>query len=110
MGQRTLRITIDESAEATVVTVEGRVAGPWAVELGRVWEETAPRLTEGKIALDISNVIYADDDGMQVLRMIYSQVQPAVLANTPWTRHLAEQITANHHDHSNEDQGDEDNE
>jgi|HubBroStandDraft_5_1064220.scaffolds.fasta_scaffold607529_2 hypothetical protein len=109
MGQHTLRITIEQSDEATVVTLEGRVAGPWAVELDRVWKDTAPRLTNAKIALDISNVIFADHDGMQVLREIYSQVQPEVLANTPWTRHLAGQIAASGHDRSNEDQGEGDN-
>jgi anti-anti-sigma regulatory factor len=99
-----LRITIDQTEEATVVTLEGRVAGPWAVELGRVWEETAPRLVNEKVSLDISNVIFADADGMQVLRTIYSEVRPQVVANTPWTRHLGEQIAADHHDRSDEEE------
>jgi hypothetical protein len=94
MGQHTLRITIQETQLATVLTLEGRVAGPWAAELGRVWVDEAPRLTGCKLAIDISNVIFADADGTRVLRDIYSQARPRIVAATPWTKYLAEQISA----------------
>ena len=57
--------------------LEGRVAGPWASELDRVWVETAPRLTD-----------------KQVLRTIYSQTHAAFITNTPWAQFLAEEVTA----------------
>jgi anti-anti-sigma regulatory factor len=96
-----LRITIQETELATLLTLEGRVAGPWAAELGRVWAEEAPRLTRRKLAVDISNVIFADADGTRALRDIYSQARPSIVASTPWTKYLAEQMSAN----SNEDSG-----
>jgi hypothetical protein len=109
-GQQTVRITIEESGEVTTLTLEGRVAGPWAAELDRVWAESLPRLQKQKVSMDISNVIYADEDGIRVLRAIYAQARPEMLANTPWTRHLAEQISANpdrlqqeEHGHANND-------
>jgi hypothetical protein len=84
-----------------VLILEGRIAGPYAVELGRVWTERAPQLVRKKFAIDISNVTYADDCGVRVLREIYSETLPNVVANTPWTRHLAEQIAANPEDREN---------
>jgi anti-anti-sigma regulatory factor len=108
MGKHTLRISIQETEGTMVLTLEGRVAGPWAAELGRVWVDEAARLTRRKLAIDISNVIFADAGGTRVLRDIYSQARPSIVASTPWTQYLAEQISADphgrEHDSSNEEQ------
>lgn len=74
--------------------LEGRVAGPWASELDRVWVETAPRLASRKLIIDLHNVTYADAMGKQVLRSIYDQTHAEFVANTPWTQFLAEEVTA----------------
>lgn len=75
--------------------LEGRVAGPWANELDRVWVETAPRLGSKKLVIDLHNVTYADASGKQVLRDIYAQTHAKLLTSTPWTQFLAEEVTAN---------------
>jgi hypothetical protein len=75
--------------------LEGRVAGPWASELDRVWIETAPRLQSKKLVIDLHNVTYADASGKQVLRGIYAQTQAELVAGTPWTQFLMEEVTAN---------------
>ncbi len=95
MSPSTLRITIQETEGATIFKLEGRVAGPWAAELGRVWVDQAPRLTQRKLSIDISNVIFADADGARILREIYSQARPRIVATTPWTKYIAEQMAAN---------------
>ncbi|WP_348260746.1 hypothetical protein P8935_13135 [Telmatobacter sp. DSM 110680] len=74
--------------------LEGRVAGPWANELDRVWVEQAPRLTTKKVVIDIHNVTYADAAGKQVLRSIYAQTHAAFITNTPWAQFLADEVTA----------------
>jgi hypothetical protein len=74
--------------------LEGRVAGPRASELDRVWVEAAPRLTAKKVIIDIHNVTYADAAGKQVLRTIYAQTNAAFITNTPWAQFLAEEVTA----------------
>ena len=104
-----MRVTFEKQALATVLTLEGRVAGPWAAELSRVWVEKAPLLALANLSLDLTNVIYADDDGIRVLREIYSQAQPKLVATTPWTQYLAEKITAIPPDHSDEEQENADN-
>lgn len=105
-----MRISIQETEVATLLTLEGRVAGPWAAELGRVWVDEAPRLTRRQLSIDISNVIFADGDGTRVLRNIYSQARPRIVATTPWTKYLAEQMVANLHDVSDHDRSDEEQE
>lgn len=87
-----LRITFNQNESATLLTLEGRVAGPWAVELGRVWVERAPLLASKKLSIDLCNVIYADDEGKSLLRVIYSQTHAELVASTPWTKHLAREI------------------
>ena len=83
--------------------LEGRVAGPWATELGRVWMETAPRLATRKLVLDLSSVTYADADGTQVLGQIYTQTHAELLAGTLWTQSLAEQISRSDAQSKNEE-------
>ena len=70
------------------------MAGPWASELDRVWLEAAPRLQSKKLVIDLHNVTYADATGKQVLRTIYAQTQAELVATTPWTQFLAEEVTA----------------
>ena len=99
-----MRVSFEQTDVATVLTLEGRGAGPWAAELSRVWVEKAPLLALANLSLDLTNVIYADDDGIRVLREIYTQAQPKVVATTPWTQYLAEKIAAIPPDHSDEEQ------
>lgn len=94
-GLNTLRITFQDTAEAIEMRLEGRVAGPWASELDRVWLETAPRLASKKLIIDLHNVTYADATGKQVLRTIFAQTQATFITNTPWAQFLAEEVTAN---------------
>ena len=89
-----LRITFQDTDEAVEMRLEGRVAGPWASELDRVWVETAPRLAAKKLIIDLHNVTYADAAGKQVLRTIYAQTHAELVTNTPWTQFLAEEVTA----------------
>src|ERR1700722_17591762 len=89
-----LRITFQDTDEAVEMRLEGRVAGPWAEELGRVWVEAAPRLVQKKLIIDLHNVTYADAVGKQVLREIYFQTHAELVTNTPWTQFLAEEVTA----------------
>jgi anti-anti-sigma factor len=88
-----LRISIEENQQAAVIKLEGRIAGPWVAELSRVWVETAPQLAYKNLSLDLRSVTYADNAGTQVLRGIYAQTRAELVAGTPWTQFLAEQIT-----------------
>lgn len=92
MGQSTLRITFDENSEAMILKLEGRVAGPWAAELHRVWQQTLPSVMGRPFYLDLRDTTYADVVGIQVLRAIYTQTGAFVLTSTPWTEYLADEV------------------
>ena len=91
-GQHTLRITTQEDKQKIVITLEGRVAGPWVAELSRVWVEMAPRISSRKLWLDLRNVTYADGGGRMVLGDIYIQTRAGLITSTPWTEYLAGEI------------------
>jgi anti-anti-sigma regulatory factor len=88
-----LRITINESDDTMAICLEGRIAGPWAEELGRAWAEAAPRLSSRALSIDLTNVTYADRTGKQVLREIYSLATPMLIASSSWTHYLVQEIT-----------------
>jgi hypothetical protein len=93
MSQRMLRITIEQSAEATLIILEGRIAGLWTAELGRTWTELAPTMGTRKLSIDLRNTTYADASGIQALKEIYLQTAAELITGTPWTEYLAEEIT-----------------
>lgn len=72
--------------------LEGRVVGPWAAELGRLWEHTSCILASRQLSLDLRETTYADDSGIRILRGIFSQTKAVILTDTPWTRYLAEEV------------------
>jgi hypothetical protein len=92
-SQTVLRISFEEKPDAIVIKLEGRVAGPWATELGRLWEEKAHTIAKKELSLDLRGTTYADASGIKILRAIYSQTKAAILTDTPWTEYLAEEVT-----------------
>jgi len=87
-----LRISLQESANEMVIKLEGCFALPYVGELSSAWLETAPLVASKKLSLDLTNLTYVDAVGSQALRGIYSQTRAELLARTPWSQSLAEQI------------------
>jgi len=85
------------------ITLEGRVAGPWAAELGRVWEERDPELPPTRVLIDLSEVTYADASGKQVLSEIYTRTGAKLITGNPWTEYLAGEIRAGSANRVNEE-------
>ena len=98
-----LRITVEENAKTIVMKLEGRVTGPWAAELGRLWKETGPTLANRKLALDLRGTTYADAWGIRELKDIYSQTKAEILTATPWTQYLADEVKRNDADREEEE-------
>jgi hypothetical protein len=95
-----LRITVEEKEQEIVVKLEGRIVGPWAAELDRLWEQTMPTLASRKLCLDIRETTYADAGGIRALRAIYSQTHAAILTSTPWTQYLAAEVMSKNNNHA----------
>jgi len=96
-----LRITVEENPNAVVIKLEGRITGPWAAELGRLWEEKAPEVGEKKLSLDLRETTFADAGGMRILKAIYSQTGASLLTGTPWTQYLAEEVASKNPEQEN---------
>ncbi len=99
MGRHTLRISIQEDDQAIAVNLEGRLTGPWVAELQGAWQELIPRICERKLSLDLRNMTYADADGKRVLREIVDRTRVELIASSPWSRYLADEISTNKQNH-----------
>jgi anti-anti-sigma regulatory factor len=90
-----LRITLEEKSDAVVLKLEGRLAGPWAAELDRLWEEISRDIAQKKLSVDLRETTFADASGIRILKAIYSQTGAVFLSGTPWTQYLAEEVASN---------------
>ena len=88
-----LRITVEENTGSMVIRLEGRLVGPWAAELDRLWSQTSPTLAARPLSLDLRETTFADAGGIRSLRTIYTQTHAAILTSTPWTEYLAGEVT-----------------
>ena len=75
------------------VTLEGRIAGPWVMELDRTWRKLAAFLDSRAVEIDLRGVTSVDARGKRLLAEIHEQSGNRFLADTPMTKHLAEEIT-----------------
>jgi hypothetical protein len=69
--------------------LEGRVVGPWASELDRVWRPVAASLGDRKMVVDICGVTHADLDGRRTLADIHRVTGAEFVADTPMTKYFA---------------------
>jgi anti-anti-sigma regulatory factor len=68
-----LKITTLMNAESTVLRLEGRLGGPWVLELERCWASTVGTTTNRTLSVDLSAVTYVDSDGKDLLKKIHQQ-------------------------------------
>lgn len=86
-----LRISIQERTDTVTMKLEGRISGPWTVELGRVWREFAPSLRSRRLSVDLSGLGFVDAGGAEILREIHQKTCADFIADSPLTKHFAEQ-------------------
>lgn len=65
-----LRITTETKRGKTVLSVEGRLAGPWVTALDQCWRERAPGQ---KYSVDLCGVSFIDAAGKTLLKEIHQQ-------------------------------------
>lgn len=81
-----LKISIQDDRDTATLKVEGKVVGPWAAELHRVWGTFRPSLGIKKFCLDMRGVTFIDKDGTKTLRHILRRTDAEILADDPLTR------------------------
>jgi outer membrane protein TolC/ABC-type transporter Mla MlaB component len=68
-----LRITTEKKRRKTVLSVEGRLAGPWVPTLEQCWRELRSASPEGKFQVDLCGVSFIDSAGRMLLKEIHRQ-------------------------------------
>lgn len=68
-----LRVTTEKKRGKTVLSVEGRLAGPWVGALEQCWRELYAASPREKFHLDLCGVSFIDAAGKVLLKEIHSQ-------------------------------------
>jgi hypothetical protein len=89
-----MRISMNDEAGVATLKVEGRVAGPWATELGRTWPDLCAPARQKRLRLDICGLTFADQKGSQILREIVRTTGAEVVADSPLTQYFANRAAA----------------
>lgn len=85
------RNTFNQDSNEIMIKLEGRIAGTWAADFGRPWEEKAPAAVQKPLSLDLRQTTFVDSGEIKVLRATYSQTGANFLAGTLWTKYLADE-------------------
>jgi anti-anti-sigma regulatory factor len=86
-----MRITIHETDKIVTLKIEGRVVDLLTSELNRSWQELAPSLGSKKLSVDLRGVTFMDSAGRHLLAQIHAKTGAEFLADTPMTKHFAEE-------------------
>src|SRR5260370_35071695 len=68
-----LRITTEKKRGKILLSVEGRLAGPWVAALEQGWRELHAASPREKFHVDLCGVSYIDASGKVLLKEIHSQ-------------------------------------
>lgn len=68
--------------------------GPYVAECRQAWLVLNPTLQGKRFSLDLREVTFIDEAGLELLREIYRATRAQVLSDSPLTAHFAAQITA----------------
>ena len=58
-----LKISIKDDSPMATLKIEGKLVGPWAMELGRTWHDLWASANQMPLRLDIRGVTFADEKG-----------------------------------------------
>jgi outer membrane protein TolC len=65
-----MKVTMEEAEGQKILRVEGRIAGPWAEELGRYWDEFVASAGKQKIVLQLQDATFIDETGKALLQRV----------------------------------------
>jgi outer membrane protein len=68
-----LRITTDKKRGKLILTVEGRLAGPWVAALEQCWREMRAGSPDEKFSVNLCGVSFIDPAGKELLKEIHHQ-------------------------------------
>jgi outer membrane protein len=63
-----MKATIESKGDQKVLRIEGKIAGPWAEELGRCWDANSASGEAAGIVVELQDVTFVDEAGKKVLQ------------------------------------------
>ena len=66
-----LRIDVHTTIEATNFTLQGKLKGPWVMELERCWKALAIGGSRQRVVVDLTGVTFIDAQGKQLLERMH---------------------------------------
>jgi hypothetical protein len=94
-GKPVLRISIKDDATSATLKLEGKVVGPWAIELAKTWHDLWDSASQKRLVLDICGMTFVDHRGTQILREIVRATGAEVVADSPLTQYFANRAAGN---------------
>jgi hypothetical protein len=89
-----LKISISDGSPRATLKIEGKLVGPWAMELGRTWQALWASTRQMPLQLDISGLTFADRKGTHILGEIVRQTGAQIFSDSPLTQYFANQATS----------------
>ena len=89
-----LKISINDEKAVATLKIEGKLVGPWAMELGRTWQDLWASARRMPLQVDIRGVTFADQKGTHILREIVRETGAEILSDSPLTQYFANQATS----------------
>jgi hypothetical protein len=89
--KQVLRISMSDDVPVATLKVEGKLVGPWAMELGKIWHDLWASARLGPLRLDLREVTFVDSNGARILREIVRVTGAEVFADSPLTQYFANQ-------------------
>ncbi len=89
-----LKISINDEKAVATLKIEGKLVGPWAMELGRTWQDLWNSARRMPLQVDIRGVTFADQKGTHILREIVRETGAEILSDSPLTQYFANQATS----------------
>lgn len=89
-----MRITQQQTGETMTLKIEGRLAGEWANEMRRCWDEILKNARSRVIRLDLTEVTFIDGAGKELLAAMFASGAVPGAANV-MTKAVIEQLACN---------------
>jgi anti-anti-sigma regulatory factor len=87
-----MRITRQQDGETITLKIEGCLAGEWAHEMKRCWDEVNTGARPRAIRIDLTDVTFTDVAGRELLAQIFASGAIAGAANV-MTKAVVERLT-----------------
>ena len=86
-----LRITIQESAQASTFKLEGKLTGPWVRELEHAWAASSGEVPDRTLTVDLADVTFIDCAGRSLLARMHES-GATLIAHSPMNRSIVDEI------------------